>query len=426
MAKILFLGFISGYPWVLISPMVSLWLKEEGLSRAGIGLFGILFTVYAFNALWAPLVDGIKIPFLSARFGRRRAWIILMQAVILAAMLLIALLPAAGDYLWRLALFAFVIAAASATQDVAIDAARIEMMKEDEPQKIGAGSAMATSGWWLGFGGGKAIALPLVGFLQNSGVENAWQGGYLCMTLIVALCALGVMFGLRLPDSPPPPESDLPRAAALYVAPVLSFVRRHTLFLALALLAFIFLFKIGEAFLGRMSVIFYKEIGFSVADIGLLSGGLGALTVSVFAVLGGFFNARYGLFKGIVVGGLAMAATNLLFTALAAHPAKWLFVVAVVGDQFTTAISTVAFVAFVSQLCDRAHTAAQYAALASLGNLSRTTLAAGSGLMVDLLDGRWGLFFILTALMALPSLALLAALRRKIAPLLAGATTKLI
>jgi PAT family beta-lactamase induction signal transducer AmpG len=196
--------------------------------------------------------------------------------------------------------------------------------------------------------------------------------------------------------------------------------------LALSLLAFIFLFKVGEAFLGRMSLIFYREIGFSKSEIGLLSGGLGALTVSVFAILGGFFNARYGLFKGIVIGGAAMASTNLLLSALAAHPEKWLFVVAVVGDQFTTAISTVALVAFVSQLCDRAHTATQYAAFGSLGNLSRTTLAAASGFVVDGLGGDWALFFVITALMVLPSLALLFAVRRRLAPVLAGATTKLI
>ena len=193
MAKIFFLGFISGFPWLLIASMVALWLKEEGLSRSGIGLFGLVFGVYAINALWAPVIDGIKIPFLSKMFGQRRAWIILMQIVIAVCMLCIFLLPSVNGYLgifenfppllnlltqygdswWAksilildsrlfyLALLVFIIATASATQDVAIDATRIEMIKTEEPEKISAGSAMATSGWWLGFGGGKALALPL-------------------------------------------------------------------------------------------------------------------------------------------------------------------------------------------------------------------------------------------------------------------------
>jgi PAT family beta-lactamase induction signal transducer AmpG len=121
-----------------------------------------------------------------------------------------------------------------------------------------------------------------------------------------------------------------------------------------------------------------------------------------------------------------MASTNLLFAVLAFFPERWLFITAVVTDQFTTAISTVAFVAFLSQLCDRAHTATHYAALASLGNLSRTTMAAASGFLVDGLGGNWTLFFIITMLMVLPSLFILVSQRRILQPLMQGATTKLL
>lgn len=447
MAKILFLGFISGFPWLLIGSMLSLWLKDEGLSRTGIGLFGLVGVVYAINALWAPLVDGLPLPFLSKWLGRRRAWIVAMQGVIVLAMFGLFLLPNVGEgNLWWVALFIFIIATASATQDVAIDATRIEMFGEEEAGKVGAGAAMATSGWWLGFGGGKALAFPFIAAMQAAGVENAWQSGYLSLTIIVALCAAGVVLFLRPPAAAAsaatiavaPPQgaakvaasasaaAPLARAADLFVAPVADFFRRYGMRLALSLLLFIFFFKIGEAFLGRMSLVFYKEVGFSISEIGLLSGGLGTVTVCVFAVFGGFFNARYGLFRGIILGGVAMAATNFLFAALAENPERWLFVVAVVADQFTTAVSTVAFVAFLSQLCDRAHTATQYAALASLGNLSRTTLAAASGALVDGLGGDWPLFFVLTVLMVSPSLVVLFFVRKRVGPLLAGATTKLL
>ncbi len=434
MAKILLLGFISGFPWLLIGSMLSLWLKEEGLSRTGIGLFGLAFSVYALNALWAPLVDGARIPLLSV-FGKRRAWILAMQAVIAGAMIGLALLPSAAESLALAAAFIFTIALASATQDVAVDALRIELIGRDETEKIGPGAAMATSGWWLGFGGGKAFALPFVAFLQGAGIAGAWQKGYLALTAVVILsCALLIIFVHEKPayKKTPAKNSDsgesfapesLPlRAAQIYAQPVKNFISQYTINLALLLLAFIFFFKIGEAFLGRMSIVFYKEVGFSKNEIGLLSGGLGTITVCIFAVLGSGINARYGLYKGIIIGGLAMAATNFLFAALALWPERWLFGIAVVADQFTTSVSTVAFVAFLSQLCAREYAATQYAALASLGNLSRTTLAAGSGFLIDGLGGNWPLFFLITVLMVSPSLLILVWQRRRVEPLMRGET----
>ena len=428
MLKILLLGFISGFPWLLIGSMLSLWLKEEGLSRSSIGLFGLAFSVYAVNALWAPAVDGVRLPFFSA-LGRRRSWIILMQIFIAAAAFGLFLLPSAAGALHLAAILIFMIAAASATQDVAIDALRIELIGKDEPEKVGPGAAMATSGWWLGFGGGKAVALPLVSFLQETEVAAAWQWGYLAMLAVVVLSS--VLLILFVKESPAKAAAAVAvekkegrniflRAGDIYAAPIKSFVSRHALRLALLLLAFVFFFKIGEAFLGRMSIVFYKEIGFSKNEIGLLSGGLGTITVCIFAVLGSGINARYGLYRGIVIGGIAMATTNLLFALLAFWPERWLFGAAVVADQFTTSVSTVAFVAFISQLCAREYAATQYAALASLGNLSRTTLAAGSGFLIDGLDGDWPVFFLLTALMVTPSLLILFFRRSQIAPLMRG------
>ena len=428
MLKILLLGFISGFPWLLIGSMLSLWLKEEGLSRSSIGLFGLAFSVYAVNALWAPAVDGVRLPFFSA-LGRRRSWIVLMQIFIAAAAFGLFLLPSAAGALHLAAILIFMIAAASATQDVAIDALRIELIGKDEPEKVGPGAAMATSGWWLGFGGGKAVALPLVSFLQEAEVAAAWQWGYLAMLAVVILSS--VLLILFVKESPAKAAAAVAvekkegrniflRAGDIYAAPIKSFVSRHALRLALLLLAFVFFFKIGEAFLGRMSIVFYKEIGFSKNEIGLLSGGLGTITVCIFAVLGSGINARYGLYRGIVIGGIAMATTNLLFALLAFWPERWLFGAAVVADQFTTSVSTVAFVAFISQLCAREYAATQYAALASLGNLSRTTLAAGSGFLIDGLDGDWPVFFLLTALMVTPSLLILFFRRSQIAPLMRG------
>ena len=441
MAKILFLGFISGFPWLLISSMLSLWLKEEGLSRSSIGLFSLVFFVYSINALWSPLIDGIRLPVLARLFGKRCAWIILMQGVIISALLAVWLLPSAKDGLWWVALLMLIIASASATQDIAIDATRIELIRADEPEKVGAGSAMATSGWWLGFAGGKVIALPLVEWLQANGSASAWQTGYLAMALIVAVCVIVLALFVRTADRPADASTTnanvFKRAISTYILPIVSFCERFRVpsqsvspfsayRIAIGLLFFIFFFKIGEAFLGRMSVLFYKEVGFSKNEIGLISGGMGTITVCVFAIVGSFINARYGLIKGIFLGGITMAATNLLFAALFFYPEKWLFATAVVADQFTTAISTVAFVAFLSQLCVREYAAAQYAALGSLGNLSRTTLAASSGFLVDYLDGNWPVFFVITVAMVIPSLIILLLLQSHLRGIMAGAKTKIL
>ncbi|MGI9297177.1 MAG: AmpG family muropeptide MFS transporter [Gammaproteobacteria bacterium] len=432
MAKILLLGFISGFPWLLIGSMLSLWLKEEGVSRSGIGLFGLAFTVYAFNFLWAPVIDGVRVPFLAAKFGRRRAWIVVMQIIIAAAMICLSFLPSAKESVLSVAIFIFVIACASATQDVAVDALRISLIRKDEPEKVGPGAAMTTVGWWLGFGGGKVFALPLVESLQQAGIANAWQAGYLSLVCVVALSIFLLLSFVREPaaetDAAPPsaPEEKnfaaaaAIRAASLYVRPVKGFVSQYTVKMSLLLLVFVFFFKIGEAFLGRMSAVFYREVDFSLSEIALVSGGLGTVAFCVFAVLGSGINARFGLYRGILIGGCAMASTNLLFSLLAAYPQPWLFAFAAVADQFTTAISTVAFVAFLSQLCQRQYAATQYAALASLGNLSRTTLAAGSGFLIDALGGDWALFFVLTTLMVLPSLAILICNRRTLKPIMAG------
>ena len=433
MPKILLIGIISGFPWVLIASMMSLWLKSEGLSRTGIGLFGIVFTVYAFNLFWAPIVDSVKLPLLS-RLGQRRSWIVLMQSFILVLMLLMSVSDP-GSQLALISVLAFLIALCSATQDVAVDALRIELVGRAETAKVGAGSAMATSGWWIGFGGFGAVGLVIAEYFEETaGLEKYWQASYLALTLVIILCVALLLVFVKEPKRDKASQQQVQvgmdnivyRFVSIFVDPVKSFVRNYGVQIGLTIIALVFLFKIGEAFLGRMSIIFYEEVGFKKSDIALYSKGFGTLALCTFAILGSLVNARYGLFRGLLIGGIAMASTNLLFAWLAFNPVEWLFAFAVVTDQFTTAISTVALVAFLSQLCDRAYAATQYAALASLGNLSRTTLAVGSGAMVDFLGGNWSLFFVITTLMVLPSLALLLWVRKDLAGVMAGKTTKLL
>lgn len=438
MPRILLIGFISGFPWVLIGSCLTLWLQEHGLSRSSIGLFGLVFTLYAVNALWAPLVDRVQLPWLGRLLGARKAWVVLMQTVILAAVLAMGTFNL-NEQLWAVAVTAVVIAAASATQDVAIDALRIELIQEDEQRHLAAGAAMAASGWWAGYGLGGAFALYLADYFQARGLADSWQLVYRSLGAVVVLCSALLIFWVTEQDSSRRRQAQqkdftaarriMPAGARLfgdaaawlgatYVMPVANFMRRHGLRIGLALLLFVILFKVGEAFLGRMSLVFYREVGFDKTQIAHYSKLAGSFTICFFSILCGYINANFGIFRGLLIGGIAMAATNLMFTVLAlTGPLAWWFALTVVADQFTTAFATVAFVAFLSQLCDRRYTATQYAALASLGNLSRTTLAAASGFVVDGLDGNWAVFFILTTVMVAPGLLMLVALRRRLAPL---------
>ena len=423
MIKILLLGAISGFPWVLIGSSLSLWLKEEGLSRSTIGWAGLIFGVYAFNYLWAPLIDRLQIPILTKKLGHRRGWIVLMQIAILVCLVVWSFINPAEN-LALLITVGLIIAIASATQDITVDALRIEQIGENEGKSMAAGAAMAVVGWWSGYKLGGMIALFTAEYFENIGIINYWQKTFLVLGMIVILMNVGLMFvnekfstnkHLNQKQTDKLIESKLGSKNIItsFVAwisgtiggPVISFFKKNGFSIAIGILGFVFLFKIGEAFLGRMSIIFYKEMGFSKGDIAIYSKTLGWITTVVFTLLGGLFVIRSGVLKAMFLAGILMAATNLLFTVLAwSGKSELLFAIAVIFDDIAAAFATVAFVAFISLLVDRTYTATQYALLASIGTAGRTTLASSSGSLVDWLNGDWGIFFILTAIMVIPSL----------------------
>ena len=193
MARIGLLGLISGFPWVLIGSALSLWLKEDGLSRSTIGWAGLIFGVYAINFLWAPLIDRIRIPWLTARLGHRRAWIVLMQSVILVCLVIWSRSdPVAG--LAGVIIIGLVIAIASATQDITIDALRIEQVNSTEGSAMAAGAAVAVVGWWTGYKLGGVAALTTAQAFQNAGVANYWQATFLALGMVVIVCNIAFAF----------------------------------------------------------------------------------------------------------------------------------------------------------------------------------------------------------------------------------------
>ena len=433
MIRILLLGTISGFPWVLIGSSLSLWLKEEGLSRSTIGWAGLIFGVYAFNYLWAPLIDRIQIPFLTKKIGHRRGWIVLMQLVILISLVLWSLINP-SENLALLISIGLVIAIASSTQDITVDALRIEQVGENETKSMAAGAAMAVVGWWTGYKLGGVIALFTAEYFENIGVNNYWQATFLVMGVVVILMNIALMFvhensnTERILSQKKTDEiiknklgnnnfltKILSWLSGTIGGPVISFFKKNGFSIAMGILGFVFLFKIGEAFLGRMSIVFYKELGFSKSDIAIYSKTLGWITTVVFTLLGGLFAIRSGTVKTMFIAGGLMAITNLMFTLLAwSGKSELLFAAAVILDDIAAAFATVAFVAFISLLVDRTYTATQYALLASIGTAGRTLLASSSGSLVDWLNGDWGIFFILTALMVIPSLICLWFIRKKL------------
>ena len=426
MIKILLLGAISGFPWVIIGSSLSLWLKEDGLSRSTIGWAGLIFAVYAFNYLWAPIIDRVRIPWLTNKVGHRRGWIMSMQTIILISLISWSLINPTAN-LTIVITIGLIIAIASATQDITVDALRIEQIGEHEGKSMQAGAAMAVVGWWTGYKLGGVVALNAADFFQQAGFENYWQITFLVLGIVIISCNIGLMFvnePLPIERAESQRRTDrmieerlgsqniltkiIASLTGTLIGPVISFFKKNGFNIAIAILGFVFLFKIGEAFLGRMSVIFYKEVGFTKSDIALYSKGLGWITTVIFTLLGGLFAIRSGVIKAMFVSGILMASTNLLFSLLAwSGKSEFLFAIAVIFDDMAAAFATVAFVAFISMLVDRTYTATQYALLASIGTAGRTTLAASSGALVDWLNGDWGIFFIITALMVIPSLIFL-------------------
>ncbi|RUO35376.1 AmpG family muropeptide MFS transporter [Aliidiomarina sanyensis] len=502
-------GIASGFPWVMIGSALSAWLNELGFTRSMIGYFGAVFAVYSVNFLWSPIVDRVRAPFLSAWLGHRRGWILLCQLGIIGTCIAIASVNF-QTHLTLAALLALGIAIFSATQDIGIDAYRIDSVGEDEGNVQSAGAAMATAGWWTGFAGlgaipfflsdlpnwdwshvyyvlagimvllsagvwiarepktqrglkqqeaelhyqqiaarepGKTLAMTGFAFALLGGLIFAISGQVTALSswvsdltgvliprtlwvlwFIIMLAFLtGLVMALvhlqrqaeRAGVADLLPVHRRHRIAAWIVVtmiePLAEFFRRSGPRFALSVLLFVLLFKIGEAFLGRMSIVFYQEIGFTNTEIGMYSKLVNWWVTIAFALIGSYVNMRFGILKGLFIGGSAMALSNLLFSALAlTGPHKGLFLAAVISDGFTSAWSTVAFVALISLLCNRAFTATQYALMASVGTLGRTVLASYSGAVVDWLDGNWAVFFFLTTVMVIPSLLFLWSIRKPI------------
>ena len=442
MARIFLLGIISGFPWILIGTSLTLWLRENDFSRTDVGLFSLILVVYGFNFLWAPLIDRIRIPWLTNKIGHRRGWIVTMQLIILLSLLSWSITDPKVN-IWLVALIGLIISSASATQDIVVDALRIEQVEKTEGQSMSAGAGVAVIGWFTGYKIGGIIALFTADYFQNLGFQNYWQITFVILTTIIIVCNIGLMFVPEQQSTERQAEQKntdqliidklgssnlITRIIAwiigTVIGPFISFFKSKGFKIALYIIIFLFLFKIGEAFLGKMSVVFYDDMGFSKRQIGIYSKGFGWIITVVFTLVGSLFSIRSGVVKGMFIAGILMASTNLLFSVLAWYgKSELLFATAVILDEITSAISTVVFVVFISLLVDRTYTATHYALMASVATFGKNVFSAFSGFVVDKLEflsnsenlhNHWAIFFIITAVMVIPSLIFLWFMRNKL------------
>ena len=442
MARILLLGIIQGFPFVLIYTALSLWLRDNDFSRSQVGFLSLIGVVYGFNWLWAPLIDRIRIPWLTNKIGHRRSWIVIMQLIILLSLISWGLIDPKAN-IWIVGLVGLIIAIASATQDIVTDALRIEQIGKTEGASMSAGAGVMVIGWFTGYKIGGVITLFTAHYFENLGIENYWQVTFLILTAIIIACNIALMFVTEQQSTERQIEQKktdqffvdklgssnsitniVAWIAGTIAGPFISFFKSKGVKIALYIIVFLFLFKIGEAFLGKMSIVFYDDMGFSKRDIAIYSKGYGWVITVVFTIIGSLFAIRSGLVKGMIIAGILMASTNLLFSALAWYgKSELLFATAVILDEITSAISTVIFVAFISLLVDRTYTATHYALMASLATFGKNVFSAFSGFVVDKLEflnspenlhNDWAIFFIITTLMVIPSLIFLWIIKDKL------------
>ena len=402
---ILFLGFSSGLPLALTFSTLSFWLAEEGVSKATVGLFTLVGLPYTLKFIWAPLIDRVRLPILTNLLGRRRGWAVLTQVALMAAIVGLGGSNPSTD-LGAIALWALLVTFSSASQDVVIDAYRVEILEE---RQYGAGAAMIVAGYRIGMLVSGAGTL----FLADAG---NWFTAYLIMA---ALMMVGIVTVLLNPE---PAGSEFIAAKdrtrlerfvdwcqEAVVAPFFDFMRRPYW---MHILVFVVLYKFGDSLAGAMANPFYVDLGFSKPEVASVSKifGLGATLAGAFA--GGLFVARLGIMKALVICGVLQMLSNLMFAiqAMVGYSVPML-VVTIAVENFTGGMGTAAFVAYLSMLCNVAYTATQYALLSSFMAFARTTLSAPSGYLAEAVD--WVAFFALTTVAALPGLLLLYWLMRR-------------
>ena len=421
---LLFLGFSAGLPLILVFGTLSFWLREAGVSRSTIGYFSWIGLAYSVKWAWSPLVDRMPLPLLSRIFGRRRAWLLLSQLCIIAGLLGMAFTDPVLD-LSRMALLAVLVAFSSATQDIVIDAYRIESAEQKFQAALAATYmfgyriAMITAG-----AGSLAVAAWASGGAEGY-LSSAWLVSY---SVMAALMGIGLLTTLII--SEPVSEISKPQLEqravdwmqrqahwpqflvkilgwfyGAVVCPFADFFRRYG-WHALLILALIGTYRISDIVMGIMANPFYVDLGFTKTEVATVSKVFGVIMTLLGAAVGGVLTMRFGIMRMLFVGAVLAAVTNALFSVLAyiGNDIVWL-TIAISADNLSAGIATAAFIAWLSSLTNIQYSATQYALFSSMMLLVPKFLAGFSGMLVDNIG--YSAFFILSALLGAPVLLLI-------------------
>ena len=402
---VLLMGFASGLPLALTFGTLSFWLSEVGISRTSIGLFALVGISYSLKFLWSPAIDRLPIPILTARLGRRRGWTLAIQPALALAILALGLTDPKSDP-GATALAAVIVAFLSASQDIVIDAYRIELLR---PEEQGAGAAATQWGYRFGMLVASAGALYAASF-------GGWSFAYGLMAGLMLVGMAAVWFtpepgGIRLLE-PLPGGSALARVVAwlkrAVVAPFADMLGRRG---ALAILCFVILYKFGDALAGTMSNPLYVSLGFTKVEVANIGKAYGFVANLAGLAAGGVVVLRLGILPALLICGVLQMLSNLMYVlqAWAGHDLP-ILALTIGIENLTGGMGSAAFVAYLSGLCNLAFTATQYALLTSLAAVGRTTLSASGGALADALG--WSPFFALATAACLPGLVLLAWIMR--------------
>jgi MFS transporter, PAT family, beta-lactamase induction signal transducer AmpG len=412
---ILCLGFASGLPLALTASTLSAWLFEAHVDKAAIGLFAAVATPYTLKFLWSPLMDSLRFPVLSGMLGRRRGWMLATQIALAGSLLLMA--AASPDRnAWATAAVALLVAFLSASQDIVIDAYRVEILK---PEEQGEGAAMIQLGYRLGMLASSAGALYLAATV-------GWHATYIIMS---ALMSVGIATTLFANEPKMPKETQKRKGFIEWlresvIAPLKDFMKHPSWW---QILAFIIIYRLADAFIGGMTNPFLLEIGFKKEEIASIVKVYGTIATIAGAFAGGSLTARFGALRVLFLGGLLHGATNLCYVwqvyagsggpelMIGIFSMKFSSMVLALGttlENFTGGIASAAFVAYLSTLCNIHYTATQYALLSSLSALGRAWFSMPAGYVAKHLGWTW--FFSLSALLALPGLLLIYTLNRQL------------
>jgi len=414
---ILFLGFSAGLPLALSASTLRLWMRQSGIELEIIGLFALTHTPYTIKFLWAPVVDAFDVPLLSRLLGRRRGWLVASQLAMMATIVLLGFCDPAR-FPWYIVFgAATLVAIAAATQDIIIDAFRIESLPESEQA---AGMASYVAAYRVGLLTSTAGVLFIVTGLRDIqfGLGPSWLLAYIAMAAVVVVGIVTALLATE-PEKSAAAAADHAAHAAdhplrrLFHATRGAFRDFLSRDMVVAVLCFVVLFKFTDAFAGVMTEPFVLDLGFSLAEYAVIIKGVGFAATLIGGFVGGFIGRAYPLSTSLWIGGIAQAAANLTFSAqaLVGHNTTML-AIAITTENFTSAIGTVIFVGYLSAQCrNPLHTATQFALLTAFASFGRTYLSAGAGYVAAATGWPW--FFAICALAGVPSLILLAWLQMR-------------